>query len=383
MEWTLKSGQSLEIELVTRANKMPTQDEKNWACVEPKGNTDPTNKKCDDDFITWNPGKLIIDKKVEKHEVETVPQDVKWTITVTATGGDVTDFTLSDRLPKILTYNSFTQTSKNPNLTVPSQPNVFTDPKTGESQIVWNIKWTLKKWETLTIDLVTTVTEMPNPTEKNVACIDKDKADDPDKNCDDDYIVGNKWALEITKVLSWAHTQVENTGDIVTWKITVKAIGADVTNFTLKDHLPKVLDYSGVNITYNPSHLKMWTHKITKTASWTTVSWEVKWTLKKDQTFEIELFSVANTMPTQKETNVACVNWENTDQDPKDPDYPDDDCADDFIEPKDGKYAIEKTLIWPKEIVNTGDTVEWKIVVRPVDWNVKDLTITDKMPDVL
>ena len=44
----------------------------------------------------------------------------------------------------------------------------------------------------MTIDLVTTVTEMPNPTEKNVACIDKDKADDPDKNCDDDYIVGNK-----------------------------------------------------------------------------------------------------------------------------------------------------------------------------------------------
>ena len=47
------------------------------------------------------------------------------------------------------------------------------------------------------------------------------------------------------------------------------------------------------------------------------------------------------------------------------------------------EYKIEKTLIWTKEIKNTWDAVVWNIKVTAINWDVKDLIITDKMPSIL
>jgi uncharacterized repeat protein (TIGR01451 family) len=44
---------------------------------------------------------------------------------------------------------------------------------------------------------------------------------------------------------------VKNTGDIITWKINVKAVDGDVTNFTIIDKLPDILKYDSYSVTHS------------------------------------------------------------------------------------------------------------------------------------
>ena len=316
-----------------------------------------TESTCDP--VTCQPiWKLKITKTLSTaRKVTQVWEEVKWIIKVTAENGDVKDFVLTDKLPEILDYVRFREISNPSNLKLPNPPHL------NNGLITWNVEWTLKSGQSLEIELVTKANKMPTQDETNWACVEpKGNTDPTNKKCDDDYITWDKGKLEIKKVLSWAHNQVENTGDIVTWNITVKAVGADVTNFTLKDHLPKVLDYEGVRIVNNPSNLEMWQANVTQTSTWTNITWEVKWTLKKDQTFEIELISKANAMPQQKETNVACVKWEKTDPNPDDPDDPDDDCDDDYITWNPKVWLKKAFSDWTKnKTVRIWDLITYKI----------------------
>jgi len=70
--------------------------------------------------------------------------------------------------------------------------------------------------------------------------------------------------------------------------------------------------------------------------------------------------------------NIACVVKDNNELD----------CGEDKP-PVEWVLKVEKTLIWPKEIDEVWDIVQWKLKVTAVWWNVKNPIMRDKMPDVL
>ena len=282
--------------------------------------------------------KLKIEKTLiwQHQQVEKIWDQVKWRIKVTAVNGDVKDFTLTDNLPAVLDYVSYGVVS-NPWVTVNA-------PTVNWRNITWQVTWILKSGQTLEIELVSKANQMPTQEEKNVACVSP-KDNPNDKQCDDDYIVWNKWKLKITKTLVGAHTQVQNTWDEVKWRIKVTAVSGDVKGFTLTDNLPSVLDYVSYRVVSNPSNLSVWN----PTVDWRKITWQVTWTLKNWQTLEIELVSKANQMPTQQEKNVACVKWPDP-VDPNNPYSPNDDCDDDYITPNPKpNVRLKKTFTdWTK-----------------------------------
>ena len=300
--------------------------------------------------VDWT---LEIEKTlVWSKEIKNVWDIVTWKIKVTAVGGDVTDFVITDKLPEVLEYDSYTVTS-NPWVTVWT-------PTLDGNKVIWNVTWKLKSWKTLEIELKTKVKVMPEKDYKNVACVKS--ATNPEK-CDDEPLPVD-WKLEIEKTLVWSK-EVKKVWDIITWKIKIKAVDGDVTDFTVTDKLPEVLEYDSYTVTSNP-----WVTVWTPTFDGNKVKWNVTWKLKEWKILEIELKTKVKVMPEKDYKNVACVKSE------KDPEKCDE-------EPLPWKLKIEKTLVWSKEVKKVWDEVTWKIKVTANWWDVEDLTIWDNLPPVL
>ena len=96
---------------------------------------------------------------------------------VTAVNGDVTNFIVTDKLPDILEYDSYTVTH-NPWLTVGN-------PTVKWNNIEWRVTWTLKEWEYLEIQLKTKAKWMPKEDIVNVACV---KSDTQPEECDEERV---------------------------------------------------------------------------------------------------------------------------------------------------------------------------------------------------
>jgi len=266
------------------------------------------NGWCDD---TCNPitvvepdWKLKIEKTlVWSKEVKNTWDIITWNVKVTAEDGDVTNFIVTDKLPDILEYDSYTVTH-NPWLTVGK-------PTVNWNNIEWRVTWTLKEWEYLEIQLKTKAKWMPKEDIVNVACVRPE--DKPEEDCDEDDIpVG--WKLKIEKTLVWSK-EVKNTWDIITWNIKVTAEDGDVTNFIITDKLPEILWYSGYEIVHTWSVDTItfgWENKAQNSVSWT-----VKWTLKENDYVEITLITYAKVMPDKDYKNVACVAPEDNPKDEK------------------------------------------------------------------
>ena len=98
--------------------------------------------------------KLEIEKTlIWTDKIEKVWDIITWKIKVTAKEWDVTNFIVTDKLPEVLAYDSYTVT-QNPWLTV-NTPTVSTN------EVQWIVKWTLKEWKYLEIELKTKATKMP------------------------------------------------------------------------------------------------------------------------------------------------------------------------------------------------------------------------------
>ena len=251
--------------------------------------------------------KLKIEKTlVWSKEVKNTWDIITWNIKVTAVDGNVTNFIVTDKLPDILAYDSYT-VIHNPWLTVGN-------PTVNGNNIVWKVTWTLKEWEYLEIQLKTKAKWMPKEDIVNVACVRPEN--DPDEDCDEDDIPV-WWKLKIEKTLVWSK-EVKNVWDIITWNIKVTAVGGDVTNFIITDKLPEILWYSGYEVVHTwsvDSIMFGWENMAQNSVSWT-----VKWTLKENDYVEITLITYAKVMPEKDYKNVACVAPEDN---PKDEDCDD------------------------------------------------------------
>ena len=221
---------------------------------------------------------------------------------MTAVNGDVTNFIVTDKLPDILEYDSYTVTH-NPWLTVGN-------PTVKWNNIEWRVTWTLKEWEYLEIQLKTKAKWMPKEDIVNVACV---KSDTQPEECDEDDIPVD-WKLKIEKTLVWSK-EIKNVWDIITWNIKVTAVNGDVTNFIITDKLPEVLWYSGYTVVHTwsvDSIIFGWENMAQNSVSWT-----VKWTLKEKDYVEITLITYAKVMPEKDYKNVACVAPEDNPKDEK------------------------------------------------------------------
>ena len=338
-----------------------------WKCKNTAGNSVNCSAKKPYDWT------LKIEKTLTTaKQIKEVGETVKWEIVVKAVSGDVKDFTITDTLPDVLDYVDYAIKYNPSNLTVMA-------PTRDWKKVTWQVTWTLKSWQTLKIELITKANKMPTQEEKNVACVkwtnpvDPNNPDYPNDDCDDDSIEWTKWKLKIEKTLTTAK-QIKEVGEEVKWNIKVFAVSGDVTNFTLTDSLPDVLDYVSYKVVSNPANLTL----SQPTVNGKNIAWKVTWTLKSWQVLELELVSKANTMPTKEEKNVACVKWENTDPvDPNNPDYPNDDCDDDSIEPKlTPKVWIKKTFDdgSKKKTVKVWEKMTYRITFGN-SWNA-DATIT-------
>ena len=338
-----------------------------WKCKNTAGNSVNCSAKKPYDWT------LKIEKTLTTaKQIKEVGETVKWEIVVKAVSGDVKDFTITDTLPDVLDYVDYAIKYNPSNLTVMA-------PTRDWKKVTWQVTWTLKSWQTLKIELITKANKMPTQEEKNVACVkwtnpvDPNNPDYPNDDCDDDSIKWTKWKLKIEKTLTTAK-QIKEVGEEVKWNIKVFAVSGDVTNFTVTDSLPDVLDYVSYKVVSNPANLTL----SQPTVNGKNIAWKVTWTLKSWQVLELELVSKANTMPTKEEKNVACVKWENTDPvDPNNPDYPNDDCDDDSIEPKlTPKVWIKKTFDdgSKKKTVKVWEKMTYRITFGN-SWNA-DATIT-------
>ena len=264
-----------------------------WRCENSVGTwVDCSAKKP----VEWT---LLIEKTlVWSKEIKNTWDLITWNIKVTATWWDVTDFVITDHLPSILWYSGY-QVTHNPWLTVSTPSVTWND-------VVWDVKWTLKKWEYVEIRLTTYAKEMPKVDYVNVACV-KENPNDPDK-CDE-VEVPVEWTLLIEKTLVWSK-EIKNTWDLITWNIKVTATWWDVTDFVITDKLPNVLKYSTYTVINNP-----WLTVSEPIISWKNIVWNVSWTLQEGKSLEISLVTSVTEMPKVDYVNVACVKWTN----PNDP----------------------------------------------------------------
>ena len=185
----------------------------------------------------------------ESKYITKVWQELVWEIEVTATGGDVKNVEITDKLPLVLEYVSYTSTLPSWVTIAKDQPTFSDDKKT----VHWETKWTLKSWESIVLKVVTKAVAMPRTTDnyKNVACA---KAEWLDEDCKDVPI----WTpnLRIKKYFSDAEwnnkskeTKTVKIWDTIWYRIDFGNNGnADATITSIKDFLPKNVKYKSSKI---------------------------------------------------------------------------------------------------------------------------------------
>ena len=293
---------------------------------------------------TWEVEKTLVS---ETKYITKVWQELVWEIKVTAKNGDLKDMKITDKLPPVLDYVSYSVVKLPSWITIADdQPTFSSDRK----NVYWQTKWDFKNWETIILRVVTKANAMPKVTDnyKNVACASPEGEED---KCDDEP-VKTEWALKIEKTLTWKVT-VQQTGEVLTWDIKVTALWWDVDGFEIKDFVPSALQYMEYKATSNPDNLTVkgptWP---VKTSTWNVYTWSVSWVLQSGHSLLLTVKTEVIQMPKAKDDhrNVACV----VKDDNKD-------CDDD--KPWNPDLRIKKSFTdWTKEkTVKIWDEIAYKI----------------------
>ena len=231
----------------------------NIACVIDDGKID-----CDDDEPPVKGGKLNIVKTITWwKEVKNTGDIIVWNIKVTAEDGDVTNFTVTDKMPPVLWYRE-SLVLHNPWLTVWT-------PTVSWNEVSWRVTWTLEKWEYLEIQLTTYAKVMPDKDYDNVACVKYvDENWKETEKCDDEPLPApDLWIKKYFLNADGSVTKEVKTvkvDDKLTYKITFgNSWTASATITSIKDFLPKNVDYisSAIYIVkWDRSHELSWSEVI-------------------------------------------------------------------------------------------------------------------------
>ena len=242
VKWTLKENHVLTLEVETKVNKMPKSEDDylNIACVIDDGKID-----CDDDeppVVSW---KLNIVKTIVwSKEIKNTWDIVTWNIRVTAESGNVTNFTITDKMPSILWYkDSFVL--HNPWLTIWT-------PVVSWNEVSWKVTWTLEKWEYVEIQLTTYAKVMPDQDYDNVACVKYVGEDGKEiEDCDDEPLPApHIWIKK--HFTDWTKEKTVKIWDLIWYRIDFGNTGnASATVTSIKDFLPKNVWYISSEIFVN------------------------------------------------------------------------------------------------------------------------------------
>ena len=352
-EWTYTTGSF---------NFDQTTNTWTWKCNNVAG----VWKDCSATKIVISKGTPYIKKTLQnKVEVKEVWQKLDWEVKVTAKWWDITDFEIWDVMPNELKYLDWGyKDGKKPDwLTVTKKDNVGTS--WNNKVYYWDVKWTLKEWNSLTIVVKSEVKEMPASWANilNIACVNDDgkvicdpepvpavcnsvysgqtvkdlketdglciiwkvtgfKFDEKTNKwtwwCNNEESTVNCWAKKEEVAWNWKMkkeliTKWEvNSGDILDWKITVWAEWWNVKNLDITDSMPTILSYvrKSVKISKNPDDIKI--TKETVTNSWNGVDNEVlfntQWILHDGNSIILTLKTKVLSMPEPgvEYNNVAC-----------------------------------------------------------------------------
>ena len=241
VEWTLREGHELIIEVETKVNKMPKSDNeyRNIACV-----IKDDNKDCDDDEpdepTDWT---LKVEKTlIGSKEIKNTWDAVVWNLKVTAVWWDVKNPIITDTLPRVLWYSGY-MVIHNPWLMIHT-PTVSTVASWGRflDEIERTTEWILEKWNYIEIQLTTYAKVMPDKDYKNVLCARPE--DNPDQeDCDDEPVPApDLWIKK--SFTDWSKTKTVKVWDEIAYKITFGNSGnASATITSIKDFLPKNVEY--------------------------------------------------------------------------------------------------------------------------------------------
>lgn len=292
--WTLKSGQSIILIVTTKVEIMPDKDwYENVACARAEW----LNEKCE-------PVPINTSWKIEVKKEVVVPADkivtktwesVEWKITVKAIGWDVEMKYIEDTLPDELVYDSYKKEH------VPAWITIY-DPENPGKVITWKTTWTLKSWEYIELRLYTKVDKMPQEQVKNIACAVPVTWW---KEC-------GTWQttrLRIKKYILIGNSEVKSgtvkKWDTVTYRIYFWNSGDTKAYISLKDMLPKGIQYSWSTLTiiWWPSHDWQFGH-----SSWVDILSYSKILLRPNQHWILTIWGTVKEDDNQDNTmNFACI----------------------------------------------------------------------------
>lgn len=228
---------------------------------------------------------------------------ITWSLKITASWWDVKDFIVTDKLPEVLAFDSY------------SIPNpvwlTVSNPITSWNEVKWNVKWTLEEWKYLEIIVNTKAKWMPEKDYVNVACVAP--ADNPTEEDCDDKPLPSVWVLDIKKTLISKDKYVTHLWQELEWKIVVRAINGYTWINRIEDKLPEELNYKSSEVVHTPKGINVWEAKPSDDKR--NVMWPAKWILLSWEYIEIHLTSEVVKMPNANKqvVNVACVKpmtWE-------------------------------------------------------------------------
>jgi len=189
-----------------------------WTSTLPDGRI--CNSDCKIKDAPSKKWKLKVEKTLisESKYVTEKGQELEWQIKVTAVDWDVKNVLITDKLPEILSYVSYTSE-------LPSgvTMNSWQPTKSNNDKIIkWKTSWTLKEWKSIILKVKTKVEVMPKKTDSynNVACAE---ADNLDEECKEVPII-TPWKLKVEKTLISESKYVTEKGQELEWQIKVTAV---------------------------------------------------------------------------------------------------------------------------------------------------------------
>ena len=309
VKWALKEWNSITIIVKTKVNKMPEawKDILNIACVI----KDKETLDCDDDTPPSPKWTAEIEKTLDnKIPVDHTGQDLTWTVKVTAKWWDISDFEIWDKMPIELDYVDFeVDKIRTQNwITVTYDKNRSPERSWNVNIHYWDVKWTLKEWNSILMKVKTTVNRMPGTWEDilNIACVVKDNKE---IDCGEDTPPSPKeWTLDVIKTLISEDKYVSEIWQELKWKISVKAKDGDVELDKIIDKFPaKYLEYTGYETVGNWQNEWISINNVNADNQRGIVTWDVSWTLKEWHTIELIVYTKVHTMPDVEVVNVWCV----------------------------------------------------------------------------
>ena len=164
------------------------------------------------------------------------------------------------------------------------------------------------------------------------------------------------------------------------WQITVTAEWWDVNNVVIKDKLPKTSDWrwilSYVNYSQNlPEGVNMNANQPERKDNGLVLERHTTWTLKSGQSIILIVTTKVEIMPDKDwYENIACASAELVPED----------CKPVPINTS-WKIEVKKEVVVPADniVTKTWESVEWKITVKAIGWDVEMKYIEDTLPDEL